>query len=88
MNGRNHHAAAVAAVSARYLAYIAGLRKAVHYASAANRDERNNFPLTAAWEWRKAAELFGSCTSAAEYCWRQWERVVQLPRRFATPICD
>lgn len=86
MNRRNNHKAAMAAVSARCLVYVAGLRKAVHYASAANRDERNNFPFTSALEWRKAAELFGSCTPAAEYCWRQWERIMQLPRHFAAPI--
>ena len=88
VNGRNHHAAAGAAVSAVYLAYVADVRKAVHYACAADRDERSNFPLTAAWEWRKAAELFGPYTSAAEYCWRQWERIVQLSRHLAAPICD
>ena len=88
MTGRNNHTAAMAAASARYLAYVAGLRNAVHYASAANRDERKNFPFTAALEWRKAAELFGSYTSAAEYCWRHWERIVQLPRQFAGPISD
>jgi hypothetical protein len=81
-----NHKLAIAAVSARCLAHIAALRKAVHYVSAAHRDEQNDFPYTAALEWRKAADLFGFGTPAAEYCWRQWERIVQLPRRLAGPI--
>jgi hypothetical protein len=78
----------MAAVTARCLAYIAALRKAVHYVCAAQRDEQNRFPYTAALEWRKAAELLGCETPAAEYCWRQWERIVQLPRWLAGPISD
>ena len=78
----------MAAVSARCLAHIAALRKAVHYVCAARRDEQDRFPYAAALEWRKAAELFGSDTPDAEYCWRQWERIMQLPRWLAGPISD
>lgn len=39
-------------------------------------------------EWRHAAELFHSNTLAADCFWRQWERVMQLPRRLAEPITD
>jgi hypothetical protein len=39
-------------------------------------------------EWRHAAELFGMDTIAAVYCWHQWERIMQLPRRLAGPIID
>jgi hypothetical protein len=88
MTSRNNHRLAIAAVSAHCLAHIAALRKAVHYVCAAHRDEHNAFPYTAAVEWRKAAELFGSETPVAEYCWRQWERIVQLPRWLAGPISD
>jgi hypothetical protein len=88
MRTRSNHRPAIAAVSARCLAHIAALRKAVHYVYAAHRDEQNDFPYTAALEWRKAAELFGSDAPVAEYCWRQWERIVQLPRRLAGPISD
>lgn len=88
MRSRNNQRLAMAAVTARCLAYITALRKAVHYACAAHRDEQNDFPYAAALEWRKAAELFGSDTPAAEYCWRQWERIVQLPRWLAGPISD
>jgi hypothetical protein len=88
MTNRNNHRLAMAAVSARCLAQIAALRNAVHYVCAAHRDEQNDFPYAAALEWRKAAELFSSDTPMAEYCWRQWERIVQLPRRLAGPISD
>jgi hypothetical protein len=88
MRTRSNRRRTITAVSARCLAYIAALRKAVHYVYAAHRDEENDFPYTAALEWRKAAELFGSEAPVAEYCWRQWERIVQLPRRLAEPISD
>jgi len=88
MNNRNHRAAAVAAMNVHYLACVAVVRKAIQYVSAANRDERINFPFTAAWEWREAAELFGSSDSAADYCWRQWERIMHLPRHLAAPILE
>jgi len=65
---------------------IAVVAKAVCYASAAQIDERNSFRYTAAMEWQLAAGLFASNTLAAEYCWRQWERIMHLPRRLAGPI--
>jgi hypothetical protein len=61
---------------------------ALRYACAAQKDERDHFPYTAAMEWRQAAELFDAKTLFAEYCWRQWERIMRLPRRFAVPISD
>ena len=88
MTSRNNPRLTIAALSARCLAHIAALRKAVHYVCAAHRDEQSDFPYTAAWEWRIAAELFGSDAPAADYCWRQWERIVQLPRWLAKPITD
>lgn len=88
MTSRNNHRLVIAKASACCLAHIAALRKAVHYVCAAHLDEHNDFPYAAALEWRKAAELFGSDTPVAEYCWRQWERIVQLPRRLAGPISD
>ena len=60
--------------------------KAFHYGRAAQRDERNGFPYTAAMEWRNAAELFAPDTLAAEYCWGQWERIMHLPRWLAQPV--
>jgi hypothetical protein len=52
--------------------------KSVHYVCAAQRDERNGFPYTAAMEWRYAAELMGTNTSLGEYCLWQWERIMNL----------
>lgn len=76
------------AVAARWLSTVAIPAKAFQYGCAAERDERKGLPYTAALEWRKAAELFPADTRPAEYFWRQWERVMQLPRRLAGPIED
>jgi hypothetical protein len=78
----------IAAVVARSWLSVMGCARAFHYCHAAKRDERNCFPCTAAMEWRKAAELFEPSTFAANCCWRQWERIMQLPRRLAGPIAD
>jgi hypothetical protein len=85
MKSWNRHNAAIAAVGAWWLSHIAGPCRAFPYACAAERDERHGLPYTAAMEWRKAAELTTN-TRAAEYSWRQWERIMQLPRRLAGPI--
>lgn len=77
---------AIAAIGAWCFSNLVVAAKALHYGRAATRDERNGFSYAAAMEWRKAAELFGSDTSAAEYCWRQWERIMHLPRRLAGPV--
>ena len=61
------------------------LAKAFRCSRAARRDERNGFPCTAAMEWRHAAELFAPNPRAVEYCWREWERIMHLPRRLAGP---
>lgn len=53
---------------------------------AAERDEKDGFPFTAAWEWQKAAECFGWISVVADRCWQEWERIVHLPRRLAGPI--
>jgi hypothetical protein len=37
---------------------IMGPMHALHYRWAAQRDEKKGFPLTAAIEWREAADLF------------------------------
>jgi hypothetical protein len=86
MKRRNNHKLAIAAISIWWLSKIAGSAKAMRYGYAAQRDEQNGFPYTAAIEWRKAAELFAPKTRAAEYCWRQWERIMHLPRRLAEPV--
>ncbi len=62
------------------------IAEARSYCSAADRDERRGFRYTAAMEWRKAAELVAPVQTMAEHCWREWERLMQLPRRLAEPI--
>jgi len=69
------------------LPWTANLAKAFHCRRAAQREERNGFLYTAAMKWRKAAELFAPDTRAVECCWREWERIMQLPRRLAGPAC-
>ena len=86
MKCRNNHKLAIAAVGAWWLSNVVAPVKAFHYGRAAQCDERNGFPYTAAMEWRKAAELFAPKTRAAEYCWRKWELIMHLPRRLAGPI--
>jgi hypothetical protein len=86
MKSRNRHNPAVATIGAWWFSNVVVAAKAFLYGCAAERDERNGFPYTAAMEWRKAAELFAPDTRAAEYRWRQWERIMQLPRRLAGPI--
>jgi hypothetical protein len=61
------------------------LAKAYHCTRDARREERNGFPYTAALKWRDAAELFAPDTRAVEYCWCEWERIMQLPQRLAGP---
>ena len=85
MKSRNNQTLAIR-VSAHWLMNHAVFAKAVHYACTAREDERNRFPYTAAMEWSHAAELRGTNTHAADYCWRQWERIMHLPRRLAGPL--
>ena len=58
---------------------------AMRYCLAAQRDEKNGFPFTAATEWRKAAELLPLSTPMSERCWLEWERIMRLPRHLAIP---
>ena len=83
---KKHEKLAIATVGASWLRNVIVLARACHYGCAAQRDERNGFACTAAMEWRHAAELFAPKTLAAEYCWRQWERIMHLPRRLADPV--
>ena len=67
----------------RHRAIDANSQRGWVYLRAAELDERNGFPFTAAMEWRKAAECFGSLPLISERCWQEWERIVQLPRESA-----
>jgi hypothetical protein len=75
-----------ALANVRSLKKIAGVVLAVRYRRAAKRDEQNGFPLTAAFEWRRAAELSAPIILLERNCWRQWERIMHLPHRLADPI--
>jgi hypothetical protein len=54
--------------------------KAQSLSEAARFEEQQGFPFTAAMQWREAAELFADHTDLAERCWREWERIMGLPR--------
>jgi len=68
------------------LPWTPNLGKALRCSHDAQREERDGFIYAAAMKWRSAAELFAPNTRAVEYCWREWERVMGLPRRLAGPI--
>jgi hypothetical protein len=72
----------------RLLALAGTAPLALGYCLAAQRDEKNGFPFTAAMEWHKAADLFVPIGPLADLCWRKWERIVWLPRQMAGPIGD
>ena len=88
LRGRKNRKLSLAGLGAYCVVNVAVLAKALQYARAAQRDERNNFPYTAAMEWRLAAEFFGSNTFAAEYCWRHWEGLMHLPHGLSKAIKD
>jgi hypothetical protein len=88
LRGRKNRKLSLAGLGAYCVANVAVLAKALQYACAAQRDERNHFPYTAAMEWRLAAEFFGSNTFAAEYCWRHWEALMHLPHGLSKAIKD
>lgn len=51
----------------------------------ARKDEKDGFLFTAAMEWRMAAELCAPNRILAGWCWREWERIMHLPRQMAAP---
>jgi hypothetical protein len=68
------------------MALICGPVVGIAYCRAAQHDERDGYAITAALEWRRAAELMAPIPAAANHCWLQWERIMHLPRRLAGPI--
>jgi hypothetical protein len=68
--------------------WTANLAKAFDCSREAQREERDGLPYTAAMKWRNAAELFAPDMQAVEHCWREWERIMQIPRRLAGPACE
>jgi hypothetical protein len=73
-------------VNIRHVIKLAGPLLALRYRRAAQRDENNGFPFAAAMEWREAAELSSWITPLANGYWREWERIMHLPRRLSEPI--
>jgi hypothetical protein len=71
---------------ARLMAVITGPAAAIAYCREAQRDESNGHEFTAAMKWRRAAQLIAFIPFASDLCWKQWERVMRLPRRLAVPI--
>jgi hypothetical protein len=86
MKNRKAEKLAMTTIGVWWLRNIVVPVKALHLRRAAQRDERHGLPYTAAMEWRHTAELFAPETLASEYCWRQWERIMLLPRRLAEPL--
>lgn len=72
----------------RLLAAITGPVEVIACCRTAQRDEKNGYKFTAAMEWRKAAQHLAGIPTASEFCWKQWERIMRLPRRLANPIAD
>jgi hypothetical protein len=58
----------------------------LRYVRAARLHENDGLEFTAAMEWRKAAELSSWISLLANRYWREWERIMHLPRRLAEPI--
>jgi hypothetical protein len=52
----------------------------------AQKDEMDGLLFTAAMEWRIAAELCAPNRILAGWCWREWERIMHLPREMAGPV--
>lgn len=86
MKSRRNQNVVVATIGSWFLINVVASARAFQYCRSAHRDERNGFPYTAAVEWREAATLFASNSFFADRCWREWERIMQLPRRLAQPI--
>ena len=70
------------------LSRIRGPLLALRLRRRARKDEKDGFHFTAAMEWRMAAESCAPNRILAGWCWREWERIMQLPRRMAAPARD
>jgi hypothetical protein len=77
---------AVVSICVASLVKVVAPLQAFQYCRAAQHDEKNGFPFTAAMEWHKAADLFALAPPLADRCWQEWERIVRLPRRLAGPL--
>jgi len=73
-------------VAVELLASLSRFAAATQYRRNARHTETEGYQYTAAMQWRKAATLFDSDDGLADRCWREWERIMRLPRRLAAPI--
>jgi hypothetical protein len=64
---------------------ITGPLLAMRLRRRARKDEKDGFLFTAAMEWRMAAEVCAPNGILAGWCWREWERIMHLPRQMAPP---
>jgi len=67
------------------LSRITGPMLAMRLRRRARKDEKDGFLFTAAMEWRMAAELCAPKRILEDWCWREWERIMHLPRQMAAP---
>lgn len=67
------------------LSRITGPLLALRLRRKARKDEKDGFLFTAAMEWRMAAELCAPNRILEGWCWREWERIMHLPRQMAVP---
>lgn len=64
------------------IAELSRFSSAADLHKSARHIEAEGFSYAAAMQWRKAAALFDS-EDLTEACWHQWERIMNLSRRFA-----
>jgi hypothetical protein len=67
------------------LSRITGPLLAMRLRRRARKDEKDGFLFTAAMEWRMAAELCAPNRILSGWCWREWERIMHLPRQMEAP---
>ncbi len=72
----------------RAVAFASRFAVGLAYCRAARSDEEHGFPFTAAFEWRRAAELFAPFAPLVARCWHEWERIMGLPSWLAAPVGD
>ena len=66
--------------------FTADSMRGVGYWRAAEKDEQDGLPFTAAVEWQRAAECLHWIAPIADRCWREWERIMHLPRNLSNPF--
>jgi hypothetical protein len=75
-----------ATAAVELLVKLSRFAAATEYHKRARKTEAEGLTYTAAMQLRKAAGLFDHEEWLAESCWREWERIMQLPRQLSPPI--